>query len=85
MIFFIFIFIYIACELKSEEPKYEEIVSNCRKVLELEPSNFKAHFRLAKSLFHLDDLHGTLEACDEAARNQPGGQPSKHIINVMFF
>lgn len=60
----------------SDKPDYEEVVKNSWKVLELDPTNFKAHSRMAKALFHLDDFHGTLAACDEAERYQPKGQPS---------
>ena len=65
------IFGCLACELMSDEPKYEEVVENSKKVLEMDPTNFKAHSRLAKALFQLQDLHGALEACDQAVRHLP--------------
>lgn len=67
-----------ACQLKMEQ--YHHVVSNCSRVLEVEPGSIKTLYRRAKALLAMSDFEGARLDALRARELEPGSQAIGELL-----
>jgi len=71
-----------ACLLQLSEPSYDKVIFYCKFVIESNPSNDKAHFRMAQALQKLGDYEKAVESCNQAQKYQNTKDPKVENLKL---